>query len=273
MSHFTVCVITKDGDYEKALAPYDEEIQVEPYISETKAQIIQKIKDRKARYDEGIARGEEDSWFEEHYGNVNWDDDESIHAAYVELWKEDEKCDEEGNELTTDNPKSKWDWYSLGGRWGGTLKLKEGAEIIKDSEPSLIYPSYIQGGYTDFAQVKDIDFSPNKEAKKHAERFWDINVLGKPIESEEEKKEYWTPYNKKYYKDQYGSKKEYVRCQIELMTYAFIYEDKWYEPGEMGWFGCSDATKDSYKEYRKIFREVLAKLSPEDYIAVVDCHI
>lgn len=254
MSHFTVCVITKDGDYEKALAPYDESIEVEPHIRETKAQIIQKVKDRKVRYDKDIARGEKDSWFEEHYGSINWDDDESIHAAYVEAWKEDEEFDDEGNELTTYNPKSKWDWYSLGGRWGGTLKLKEGVE-------------------TDFAQVKDIDFTPNEEAKKHAERFWDINVLGKPIESEEEKEKYRTFYNKKYYKNQYGSKKEYVRCQTELMTYAFIYEGKWYEPGEMGWFGCSDATKDSYKEYRKIFREVLAKLSPEDYIAIVDCHI
>lgn len=29
------------------------------------------------------------------------------------------------------NPKSKWDWYQLGGRWSGLIKLKEGANGLK----------------------------------------------------------------------------------------------------------------------------------------------
>ena len=40
MSHYTVCVITKDGDYGKALEPFDENLEVEPYIEKTKEQII-----------------------------------------------------------------------------------------------------------------------------------------------------------------------------------------------------------------------------------------
>jgi hypothetical protein len=28
------------------------------------------------------------------------------------------------------NPNAKWDWYSLGGRWSGSIKLKEGASGV-----------------------------------------------------------------------------------------------------------------------------------------------
>jgi hypothetical protein len=34
------------------------------------------------------------------------------------------------------NQKSKWDWYTLGGRWSGMIKLKNGAKGIK-GEPGV----------------------------------------------------------------------------------------------------------------------------------------
>ena len=43
MSHFTVAVITTDGNYEEALAPFDENITVDPYIEETRESIIQRL--------------------------------------------------------------------------------------------------------------------------------------------------------------------------------------------------------------------------------------
>ena len=50
MSHFTVMVITSDGDYEKALEPFDENIEVEPYISRTREECIQELVEYKRRY-------------------------------------------------------------------------------------------------------------------------------------------------------------------------------------------------------------------------------
>lgn len=45
MSHFTVAVITaKKEKLEEMLAPYDEELEVEPYIERTKKEIIEKTK-------------------------------------------------------------------------------------------------------------------------------------------------------------------------------------------------------------------------------------
>ena len=46
MSHYAVLVITEDGDYEKALAPFDENLQVEPYIYKTKEEIIEEEKEK-----------------------------------------------------------------------------------------------------------------------------------------------------------------------------------------------------------------------------------
>lgn len=272
MSHYTVAVITKDGNYDKALEPFDENMEVEPYIDKTKAEVIEEMKNRKKQYDKKIAFGEKDIWFEKNYGNVDWNNDESIYDAFRKLedWN---KYDEEGNVLSTYNPNSKWDWYSLGGRWEGSLKLKEGAKVIKESEPSFFNKEEIKEGYTDFAQVKDIDFTPDEEAKKHAERFWDVNVLGKPLLENEKEEEIRSFYKKEYYRRNYGTKKEYVRCCSEFMTFAILYEGVWYEPDSMGWFGCCSATKDQHKAYREKFREIIANLSPDDYIAVVDCHI
>lgn len=48
MSHFTVAVITADKNkIEEMLAPYSENLEVEPYIERTKKEIIEKAKKRK----------------------------------------------------------------------------------------------------------------------------------------------------------------------------------------------------------------------------------
>lgn len=273
MSHYTVAVITKNGNYEKALEPFDENLEVEPYIEKTVHEIIEQMKKRKELNEENIKKGSPDAYnFEERYGKIDWNDNESIVEAFkrTETWN---NYDDEGNIISTYNPNSKWDWYSLGGRWDGSLKLKKGAKVIKESEPSFFNKEEIKEGYTDFAQVKDIDFTPDEKAKRHAERFWDVNVLGKPLLENEKEEEIRSFYKKEYYRRNYGTKKEYVRCCSEFMTFAILYEGVWYEPDSMGWFGCCSATKDQYKAYRDKFREIIAKLSPDDYIAVVDCHI
>ena len=40
--------------------------------------------------------------------------------------------DENGNIYSTYNPNSKWDWYTIGGRWTGGLVTKEGRETNSD---------------------------------------------------------------------------------------------------------------------------------------------
>ena len=260
MSHYTVLVITEDGNYEKALEPFDENLEVEQYIKKTKEEII---KEEKKRYEK---RSDKDS---EYCQNVDWSDDNSIVKHYFEYWEEEH--DENYNELSSYNPNSKYDWYQLGGRWAGSLKLKNGAEKEKDSELSW-YNCYedVPEGYTDHAQFKDIDLTPDKEQVEKAKRFWEVVVEGQPKQEGEKFDTFWKP---EYYKEQYGDKETYIKCQTELFACALLYKGEWIEAGQMGWFACKNSTKESEEEYRKNFYEVISNLKPTDYLSMVDCHI
>lgn len=112
MSHYTVAVITdKLNKIGEMLAPYSENMEVEPYVDETKEAIINSAKERKERVLQRKEKGEELDKYDIEYLNANTDE---------ELYKlqiyEDESYDKNGNHLTTYNPNSKWDWYEIGGR-------------------------------------------------------------------------------------------------------------------------------------------------------------
>lgn len=272
MSHYTVMVITDDGDYETALEPFDESIEIEPYIDITREEIIANAREDYRDYQEGNYNNPE--YFQEKWGDTDFNNDDAIIKRYMEFWGDECSFDEDGNELTTYNPKAKWDWYALGGRWSGSLKLKAGSETIKDSEPPLFSFLEVEEGYTDHAQVKDIDLSPNTDMIPFYERYWQINVEGSPMtKEEEESKQYDSWYNSKHYLEKYGDRDTYIKDQINLNTYAILYHGEWIEPGKMGWFGCSSANSSGYAEYRKKALEIMANLNPEDYISIVDCHI
>lgn len=153
MSHFTVYVFSKDNgnDIEDLLAPYDENIEMSPYVKYTKTQAIAKarkdIEDYKnSLYAEFLADPEaykkkaRDRNDNERYNahidylenefpkRLEWTDDECYEEeAY--WFREDGMIDDDGNLLSTYNPKSKWDWYAIGGRWSGGLVMKDGKEV------------------------------------------------------------------------------------------------------------------------------------------------
>ena len=132
MSHYTVAVITdKLNKIGEMLAPYSENMEVEPYVDETKEAIINSAKERKERVLQRKEKGEELDKYDIEYLNANTDE---------ELYKlqiyEDESYDKNGNHLTTYNPNSKWDWYEIGGRWNKILLVKEEVKDIEEGTPS-----------------------------------------------------------------------------------------------------------------------------------------
>lgn len=149
MSHFVVYVFSKKAagtDLEELLAPYDENIVYDPYIKYTREQAIAKVRDdiedyKNGTYAEFIAdpEGYKEKWYcndghikyleEEFPKKLNWTDDECY--QYMCEWYDDEDIDEEGNIYSTYNPKSKWDWYEVGGRWDGVLMDKSGNGLNK----------------------------------------------------------------------------------------------------------------------------------------------
>lgn len=155
MSHFCVYVFSKDTDVESLLAPYDENIEVSPYVKYTREQAIaevrKEIEDYKdSLYAKFLADPEEykkkvkkNAVDEEGYkSHVNYLEnefpkmlewtDEECYEYEAQWYKDNDMIDDNGNLLSTYNPKSKWDWYSQGGRWSNSLILKNGEFTNED---------------------------------------------------------------------------------------------------------------------------------------------
>ena len=132
MSHFIgLCF----GDnWENDLDQYYEGLEVDEYIAHTKSEAIEIArKSKQTMFEIATKKIQEDSLPKEDYEYYNKLVYEgcslSEKAAWEEVQKWGYKMDEHGNLLSTYNPCSKWDWYSIGGRWSGFLPLKE-----RDSE-------------------------------------------------------------------------------------------------------------------------------------------
>lgn len=259
MSHYTVAVITKDGNYEKALAPFSEHNEVAPYIYKTKAEIIKELRDdyikAKKNADDGYS-----SWF--NHLNTIYDfsaDDESLFQVYKKRYEDDGTLfDENDNQLSTYNPQSKWDWYVVGGRWDcEVMRLKTGE-------------------YVNEAQAKDVNFSPEElpeDVMKRVHRFWQVNVEGDELRDGEDKNDYLTFYKPEYLKERYGSVENYIKEMAEFSVHSILLHGMWIEAGEVGWFGTDTATVLDERAYRKKLAEIIQNLDPDDYITIVDCHI
>ena len=185
-------------------------------------------------------------------------------SPYAEF-KEDEDSDVDlvtGKKGYWFNPNARWDWYSIGGRWAGQLKLKK----VEDAGNGI--------ECCDTARVRDCDFSPDEKDYREAIRCWEIAVEGSPM-TEEERKKYVLMYKGEYYVEQYGTKENYARHMSDFSTYAFITADgEWHETGQMGWFGMDDATRSSRETYREAFDAYLEEARKQDLlITIVDCHI
>ena len=154
------------------------------------------------------------------------------------------------------NPEAKWDWYEIGGRWQGSLTLKDGTT-------------------SDTAAVEDCVFKRDKKAYRKALRFWEVYVEHSPLNDGESMNDFDAWYKPEYYIEQYKNKETYADYVSMFMTYAFLTpEGEWFETGQMGWFGMDDATAESRSDYKTAFRNYLEKAKSENMtITIVDCHI
>lgn len=175
MSHFTVLVAVEadspdevEEKVDEALAPYSENLEVEPYWTE-EAPSFEEWWDRKYHVKQGNVPA--DVTFDDF---LIWlrtkgeDGDRYRLAADGSIERE-----------TTYNPKSKWDWYQIGGRWSGSLPLKqpvaatEGAGLgarswASDPEPPL-------PDRADYARKGDIDIEGARAiAALEAEATWGL---------------------------------------------------------------------------------------------------
>jgi len=175
------------------------------------------------------------------------------------------------------NPNAKWDWYQIGGRWSGLLKLKPNATSGQKGDRSWTNKDkIIPECKVDSVKVKDIDFSIDKEEYEKSIRFWELKVEGDtPRNKQEEEIVENDWYKKEHYIERYDSKEEYAKLTNEFGTYAVITPDGiWHSKGDMGWWGCSSETNEEAKKWNKSFKETfIDNVDPEWTLTVVDCHI
>lgn len=289
MSHFTCLVIGNNP--EDQLAPYDENIEVAPQVRGDVSE-----EEKQSMIDHYKSEGIEYPTFDELYKNKggNWNGN---------TWSK------QGNKwvkISTYNPNSKWDWYQLGGRWTGFLKLKEGTNGVV-GEPSLISERRAKPGYVDVAAKKDIDFEGMKNlAGEKASKEYDevMSLIGhtepntpwsdfvKRVENKEisidvARKEYHAQprlVEASKHKEKLGyffeadeylvSKEKYVEDarNSAITTFAVLKDGVWYEKGKMGWFAMvSDEQEQG--DWNKKINELIDSVDDDTLISIYDCHI
>lgn len=196
------------------------------------------------------------------------------------------------------NPNAKWDWYQVGGRWTGFFKLKKGTS--GDLGNPGLGASRPKKGYADSAHKGDIDWQAMRQsAIVEAGNTWDAVRKQAPM--------LWRSWNdimKDYtqetidlarnaYYSQEGIKllrKDKVLMWVNddvlvdrntycqqasdraVVTFAVVKDGKWYERGEMGWWGVASNEMES-SEWNKKFSDMIDDLPDDTLLSVVDCHI
>lgn len=128
MSHFVgLCF---GSNWEDQLDYYYEGRHVEAYVKYTKHEAIERAKQiQENNYEYATKAINEDSLTPERLAQLNKIIDKGMCLSDTEAWESIKEwgylIDEDENLLTSYNPNSKWDWYSIGGRWDGFLPLKE----------------------------------------------------------------------------------------------------------------------------------------------------
>lgn len=142
MSHFVgLCF---GVNWESNLDRYDENMEVEPYIKYTKDEAIDEVKRRHAQsYENALEALKKKNLDSESYEYFQKIIDKGLFISYEDAWNEVKnwgyEIDENENLLSTYNPDSKWDWYSVGGRWDGFLHFKDADPGFEETNTAYIH--------------------------------------------------------------------------------------------------------------------------------------
>lgn len=267
MSHYAVLVIYNDGqNFDKLLAPYNENLEVEPYLKYTVDEAIAYIKEHYVPYNDYLKEYADRhliDWFAENYGLLI----------------------KQGGLYSTYNPNSKWDWYSIGGRFDGDLDLTD-----EGIEEAINYPNNPQW-FKDMPReeqvehVKWVNTAPLKYIKwftplspiekEELRRWWEINIDGDELKDGEEKDEYFF-WNPDWFRRRYKDADTYIKLKEMVTFFAVLTPDgKWHAPSNMGWWACTDGEPEDELQWDLEFydRFIKPNLDSDLICTVVDCHI
>lgn len=149
-----------------------------------------------------------------------------------------------------ENPNAHWDWYQIGGRWGGKLRLRDGVRASVAAVGNV---------------VADVDSAAYDRALEEYRRW----LAGESVEDFE-----LSSYRRDIVLDRYPDAEAYARCRAGFWTHAVVTPDGgWHEAGKMGWFGISDYTGEGLRDWVDNYRERYLDPYGDHLIVIVDCHI
>lgn len=314
MSHFVVLVIGPHVD--RQLAPFCEDLEhpgVTPEridVTEERRHQYENLSTARVKLPDGTldAPWSEAAWIDplDHAKGkheeveVPFKQMYATFEAFVEDWHSEEVA-EDGTVGYETNPRAKWDWYQVGGRWTGYFKLKEGA-TGKLGEPGCMTEAS-KPGYADIVYKRDIDLHGMRmEAEEEAGKQWDkVHAV---IDGHDWK--VWRdvlalfPGNidgaRDFYQAQdavtavrkaqdtigfiweldvyHCTRAEFVKRARDnaLVPYAILKDGEWYQKGEMGWWGMS-RDEVSQDEWNEKVNALLDELPDSTILTAVDCHI
>jgi len=195
MSHFTVTIFQNPNQHftiEDILNPYDENLEI-PYIitkqehinnskksiREYKNTIYKKYLDNPKEYVDKCFNKYHIKYLQEEFPlKLKWTDEEH-YQKIIEYYNQDQ-INKDGSTNEIYNPNSKWDWYTIGGRWDGLIKTKTNKQvntaILKNINiENSGFPTYayiLNGKWVEkremgWFDMSDVKYIEEKEWKTH----------------------------------------------------------------------------------------------------------
>lgn len=208
------------------------------------------------------------------------------------------------------NPNAKWDWYEIGGRWTGFFQLKKGKKGKRGKQYNFTGELFISGNKADRCFKADIDFEAmRKDLERSAANRYDLvqkAIKDTPVNKswdevrdsvEDSVKDIEKARNKYHDQPRVKAFKELVRSETGLfgflstveeysiprdqyldqsrnhagVTHAILKDGKWYESGEMGWWGVVNNEKDP-ETWDAMYNKMVDELPDSTILTLVDCH-
>jgi hypothetical protein len=242
VTHFSVLVI---GDVEEQLAIYDENLQVERYKEYLRPEDVEDICSTydvdPGNYDEVIPLVED--W-------TGWPG--GIDDKGLFFW-------------STSNPRARWDWWILGGRWTGYLKLRAPGlgELGKPGAGLKDQPLRYGDLSADCALFGDVDWEGMSiHHAQLAEAAWE-----EAMESEAR----GDPWRMIHGIEPGWGRDDFVHHRSHVATACLVKDSDWYERGRFGWWGTM-LDPEPVAVWHAMFDHLLSGCRPETLVSVVDCH-